>query len=35
MQIEKNKVVTFHYQLNDADGLQIEHSQGKEPMAYL
>lgn len=35
MQIEKNKVVTFHYRLNDADGPQIESSEGNEPMAYL
>ena len=35
MQIDKDKVVQFHYQLQDGDGQQIESSEGGEPMAYL
>jgi FKBP-type peptidyl-prolyl cis-trans isomerase SlyD len=35
MQIEKNKVVTFHYTLNDAEGSYTESTEGKEPAKYL
>jgi len=32
---EKNKVVTFHYTLKNADGEQMETSRDKQPMSYL
>jgi FKBP-type peptidyl-prolyl cis-trans isomerase SlyD len=32
---EKNKVVTFHYTLKNADGEQMESSRDREPMSYL
>lgn len=32
---EKDKVVTFHYTLKDAEGEQMETSREKEPMSYL
>ena len=32
---EKDKVVTFHYTLKDAEGEQMETSREKEPMNYL
>ncbi len=35
MQIAENKVVSFHYTLKDADGTQLESSQGGQPMTYL
>jgi FKBP-type peptidyl-prolyl cis-trans isomerase SlyD len=35
MQIEKNKVVTFHYTLNDSEGGYTESTEGKDPAAYL
>jgi len=35
MEIEKNKVVTFHFKLNDTEGLHAESTEGKEPAAYL
>lgn len=35
MQIEKDKVVTIHYRLNEADGPELESSQEAVPMAYL
>ena len=35
MQIDKNKVVTFHYTLNDSEGAYTETTDGKEPAAYL
>ncbi len=35
MQIEKDKVVQFHYTLNDADGSQLETTAGGDPIAYL
>lgn len=35
MNIEKNKVVTFHYSVFDVDGNQIETSQGRDPLVIL
>jgi len=35
MQISKDKVVTFHYRLQNEQGKEIESSHGSEPMAYL
>lgn len=35
MQIAKNSVVLFHYQLSLENGDQLESSKGGEPMAYL
>ena len=35
MQIEKNKVVTFHYILTEVDGEQIEDSRSGDPVASL
>lgn len=35
MQIENNKVVLFHYDLDEVDGNRIESSREGEPMAYL
>ena len=35
MQIDKDTVVQFHYQLHDGDGNEIETSDRSEPMAYL
>lgn len=35
MQISANKVVSFHYRLNDAQGSQLESSYGAEPTVYL
>lgn len=32
---EKNKVVTFHYTLTNADGQEMESSHEKDPMTYL
>jgi FKBP-type peptidyl-prolyl cis-trans isomerase SlyD len=32
---EKNMVVSFHYTLSDADGVEMESSREKEPMSYL
>jgi FKBP-type peptidyl-prolyl cis-trans isomerase SlyD len=32
---EKNKIVSFHYTLKNADGEEMESSDGKEPMSYL
>ena len=32
---EKDKVVTFHYTLKNAEGEQMETSREKEPMSYL
>ena len=32
---EKNKVVTFHYTLTNADGEEMESSRDKDPMTYL
>jgi FKBP-type peptidyl-prolyl cis-trans isomerase SlyD len=35
MQIERDKVVTFHYTLTDAEGSISESSEGREPVTYL
>jgi FKBP-type peptidyl-prolyl cis-trans isomerase SlyD len=35
MQIERDKVVTFHYNLTDAEGSFTEASEGKDPIVYL
>jgi len=35
MRIERDKVVTFHYTLTDADGTFTEASEGKAPVVYL
>lgn len=35
MQAEKDKVVCFHYRLSDTDGVEIESSHEREPMAVL
>lgn len=35
MQIERDKAVTFHYSLSDADGNRIDTSRGRAPQAYL
>ena len=35
MQAEKDKVVSFHYRLSDTDGVEIETSHEREPMAVL
>lgn len=35
MQIEKNKVVTFHYRVSEAGRPALEDSRGGEPLVYL
>lgn len=35
MQIERDRAVTFHYSLSDADGNHIETSRERAPQAYL
>jgi FKBP-type peptidyl-prolyl cis-trans isomerase SlyD len=35
MIVEKDKVVSFHYTLKNADGEQMETSREKDPMTYL
>ncbi|MFB9886757.1 FKBP-type peptidyl-prolyl cis-trans isomerase [Balneatrix alpica] len=35
MQIEKDRVVLFHYTLSNAQGQQLESSYERQPMAYL
>lgn len=35
MIVEKNKAVTFHYTLKNADGEQMESSRDRDPMTYL
>lgn len=35
MQAEKDKVVSFHYQLSEDSGAEVESSHGREPMAFL
>ena len=35
MIVEKDKAVSFHYTLKDADGEQMETSRDKDPMSYL
>jgi len=34
MQVEKNRVVSFHYRLRDGDGNELGHS-GDQPVTYL
>src|SRR3569832_2558658 len=35
MQVEKNKVVTFHYRMSEPDGAAIEGSHEGQPAVYL
>ena len=35
MIVEKDKAVSFHYTLKNADGEQMETSREKDPMSYL
>jgi FKBP-type peptidyl-prolyl cis-trans isomerase SlyD len=35
MNLEKDRVVTFHYELTDEDGELIESSAGHDPLSYL
>ena len=35
MNVDKDKVVTFHYTLTDADGEEMESSRERDPMTYL
>lgn len=35
MTIQANTVVSIHYTLTDDDGVQLDSSQGKEPLTYL
>ena len=35
MNIEKDRVVTFHYELSDDQGTLIESSAGHDPLSYL
>jgi len=35
MQIDKNKVVSFHYKLSDDAGAEIEDSRGNEPLVIM
>ncbi|SRR5690554_6134278 len=35
MEIQKDRVVSFHYTLKDEDGKELETSRGGEPLAYL
>lgn len=35
MQAEKDKVVTFHYQLTDESGAEVDTSHGREPLTIL
>jgi len=35
MRIERDKVVTFHYSLSDAEGSFKEASEGRDPVVYL
>ncbi len=35
MIVEKNKAVTFHYTLKNADGEEMESSRDRDPMTYL
>ena len=35
MKIDKNKVVSFHYTLKNADGEEMESSRERDPMTYL
>jgi FKBP-type peptidyl-prolyl cis-trans isomerase SlyD len=35
MNIQNNSAVSFHYKLTDDDGINIDSSEGKEPLGYL
>jgi len=35
MNIEKNRVVRFHYSVAESGGTELESSQGREPLAFL
>jgi FKBP-type peptidyl-prolyl cis-trans isomerase SlyD len=35
MKIEHNSVVSFHYSLTDDDGINIDSSEGQEPLGYI
>jgi FKBP-type peptidyl-prolyl cis-trans isomerase SlyD len=35
MNIQNNSAVSFHYKLTDDDGINIDSSEGKEPLDYL
>ena len=35
MQAEKDKVVSFHYRLSDADGVELENSRQRDPLTFL
>lgn len=35
MKIEKNKVALIHYTLTDKDGVTIDSSEGRDPLAYI
>src|SRR6478672_2804195 len=35
MKVEKDKVVSFHYQLAEESGAEVENSNGREPMTFL
>lgn len=35
MRIEQNKVVTMHYTLKDKNGVTIDSSEGRDPLAYI
>ena len=35
MTIKENSVVTMHYKLCDADGVELDSSKGQEPLVYL
>lgn len=35
MTIQNNSAVSFHYKLTDDDGINIDSSEGKEPLGYL
>ncbi|MFT4754829.1 MAG: FKBP-type peptidyl-prolyl cis-trans isomerase SlyD [Salibacteraceae bacterium] len=35
MKIAQNTVVTMHYKLSDKDGLVIDSSEGRDPLAYI
>lgn len=35
MRVEQNKVVSMHYKLADKDGVVIDNSEGRPPLAYI
>jgi len=35
MKIQNNSAVSFHYTLTDDDGINIDSSEGKEPLGYM